>query len=674
MLPWQYYSLLKTFHMKRILLFLFLALVFTQIEAQTFTDDFESYNDGDLIGASSSDWTTWGGSTTDDAPITTEQAHSGTKSLKIQGVGSGGPADIILPFGGSLLTSGSFELEMYVFVKEGADAYFNIQGDTKLGETWSENFFFNTDGSFTGDFTFRGAYTHNEWNKLQVKIDLSHNIWSYFLNDTYIGSYKNAVNKIASMDIFPTSGSSSYYVDDVSYTIVPDAPTLATLNATLNVVEAPAVTLAGSIEVNVVVRNTGTAAINAFDVVFTSGGTSETVNVSETINSLEEKTLTLPKTFAGGENVLKVEVTNINGGTDADMTDNTLSTTVNGIVPPEHRKVMFEEATGTWCPWCPRGAVFMDAMAERFGDLFVGVAVHAGDTMQIEGYGDALGFESYPTMSSERQEIFGFGLIADVEARFWERIQLVPPAAVYSHAVVDDNNTLKVVSQADFLQDATEEYRLAVVLVEDGVTGTTSGFAQSNAYAGGGNGVMGGYENLPNMVPAAQMVYDHVARALVSPFSGAVNSLPAAAINGASYDFVMPEYTIPSHFDLEKLHIVTLILNADGEVVNVNSQTLAEAADFVLGGELVEVDASIAQIYPNPFTGISSIYLSLVQPSDVSAIVYNTVGQVVKQVNYGHLSGKVNVDFDASDLKTGAYMVQIRMNNSVLTKRIIIQE
>ncbi len=661
--------------MKQILLFLFVCLTLNLVEAQTFSDDFESYNAGDMLSASSSDWTTWGGGTADDAPITTEQAHSGTKSLKIQGEGSGGPADIILPFGGSQLTSGTFDLEMYVFVKDGADAYFNFQGNTTLGEVWSENFYFNANGSFTGDFSFRGSYQQAEWVKLNVKIDLSNNIWSFFLNDTYIGSYKNEVNKIASMDIFPTSDKSSFYVDDVSYTITPGTPTLSPLNATLNSIDAPATTLAGSmIDVNVVVRNTGTETINSYDVLFTSGGTSETVNMTETINSLEETKVTIPKTIAGGENELAVEIKNINGGTDADATDNKLITSVNGIVPPMHRKVMIEEGTGTWCQWCPRGAVFMDMMAERFGDLFVGVAVHAGDTMQIAGYGDALGFDSYPSMSSERSEVFGFGTIADVEARFWDRIQKVPAAAIYSHATVDDNNTLKIVSQADFLQDATQEYRLSVILTEDGVTGTTSGFAQSNAYAGGGNGVMGGYENLPSTVPASQMVYDHVARALISPFEGAENSLPAAATNGASYDFVMPEYTIPEHFDKEKLHIVTLLLNADGEVVNANSQTLAEAADFVLGGELVQVDASIAQVYPNPFTGNTSIYLSLIQPSDVQMSVFNAVGQLVKTVNYGHLSGKVNLDFDASDLVTGAYMMQIRMNNSVLTKRIIVQE
>ena len=55
-----------------------------------------------------------------------------------------------------------------------------------------------------------------------------------------------------------------------------------------------------------------------------------------------------------------------------------------------------------------------------------------------------------------------------------------------------------------------------MALTEDGVRRVmTSGYNQVNAYAGNALGPMGGFESLPNPVPAAQMVYDHVARVLL---------------------------------------------------------------------------------------------------------------------------------------------------------------
>ena len=35
-----------------------------------------------------------------------------------------------------------------------------------------------------------------------------------------------------------------------------------------------------------------------------------------------------------------------------------------------------EEYTGTWCGWCPRGAVGMAKMQEKYGEKFVGMVYH----------------------------------------------------------------------------------------------------------------------------------------------------------------------------------------------------------------------------------------------------------------------------------------------------------
>lgn len=55
---------------------------------------------------------------------------------------------------------------------------------------------------------------------------------------------------------------------------------------------------------------------------------------------------------------------------------------------------------------------------------------------------------------------------------------------------------LLVSTEIEFLEDATGDFNINLVLTEDGVKGTTSAYNQSNAYAGGTNGIMGGFELL----------------------------------------------------------------------------------------------------------------------------------------------------------------------------------
>jgi hypothetical protein len=74
-------------------------------------EDFESYNVADPIAETAGlPWSTWSAApgTAEDATVSSEQASSGTKSLKISGVAGGGPIDQVLRLGDR--TSGTYTL------------------------------------------------------------------------------------------------------------------------------------------------------------------------------------------------------------------------------------------------------------------------------------------------------------------------------------------------------------------------------------------------------------------------------------------------------------------------------------------------------------------------------------------------------------------------------------
>ena len=85
-------------------------------------ENFDSYQNGNPIAETSSDWETWGSITSpippyiDDAEVTNVLSNSGDFSLYFEAVGAGGPQDVVLPFGsGTPYTTGDFEFSANFF-------------------------------------------------------------------------------------------------------------------------------------------------------------------------------------------------------------------------------------------------------------------------------------------------------------------------------------------------------------------------------------------------------------------------------------------------------------------------------------------------------------------------------------------------------------------------------
>lgn len=675
--------------MKNTLLITCLALLSAaSLSAQvTFFDDFESYSDGQFIAQASSIWTTWSNAPggPEDAPVSTEQAFSGANSLKLfSSSTSGGPDDVVLPFGDKY-DVGTFTYSMYMYVVANTGAYFNIQAEEAIGTTWAFQATFTPNGvvNFTGDNGAQlpiadGAFPLGEWFKFSLEIDLTANNWSIFINDVLHGSFANTVNAVASLDLFPiyASGTSHFYVDDVAFEYLP--PVLPDLDVAMNTLNVKAGQLTGGeVLVQGALRNTGNTTVTSLDINWSDGTNTYTDNLTGlNIPSLGFYPFThsTPYTVTDGANEISVWVSNPNSGTDLNPDNDELPTTVTGYTPATGKKVVVEEGTGTWCGWCPRGTVFMDQMYADYGDYFIPIAVHNGDPMTVAEYDDGLGLTAFPTMKIMREESFGFGVIGDIESRFFQRIVQAPPATLQSAGVFNETTRdIDIISQADFSQNVSGNHRLAVVLVEDNVSGTSSGFAQVNYYAGGANGPMGGYESLPNPVPANQMVYDHVGRILVGGFQGATGSVPASVSSGEKVTYQFATVNIPANIKTEDLIAVTLLLGPNNSIRNAQSQTFQELLDNEIVSTREVFRNDYAEVFPNPSSGNASLHLALDQPSNVSLRIFSATGAEVAFRDYGQLSGDLIFPLEASQLPAGVYQVHLTLDNHLITKKIVIQ-
>ena len=202
-------------------------------------EDFDSYNDGDLLAQTAgAPWSTWSVSpgSTEDTPISNEQASSGALSAKVTGAPAGGPTDLMLQLGNR--TTGSYALSWQMFVPSGNGGYFNIQRNEVPGAgSFMLEVTFNDDGTidFVNDaVTTTGTYTQDQWFNVLMLIDLGAMTGTLLVDGTPQYSWQTNVpgpNQLGGIDFFAFAGGAPstplYYFDDVTFidllaTNVPD--------------------------------------------------------------------------------------------------------------------------------------------------------------------------------------------------------------------------------------------------------------------------------------------------------------------------------------------------------------------------------------------------------------------------------------------------------------------
>jgi hypothetical protein len=350
------------------------------------------------------------------------------------------------------------------------------------------------------------------------------------------------------------------------------------------------------------------------------------------------------------EQNINVTITAVNGTTDGDPSNNSGSALHNTLSQATDKAVVIEEGTGTWCGWCPRGTVAMDYMTATYPSDFVGVAVHNGDPMTVTEYDNGAGISGFPGANVDRALLGVSVSQAAFEAYYNDRVNMGVPANVGA-TVTGSGGNMTIDASANFYTPVSNaDFRLAVVITEDGITGTGSQYAQANFYAGGGNGPMGGYENLPNPVPAADMVYDHVGVALLGGYDGQAGSVPATITDGtvANYQF---NYTVPATSDENNMHVIVLLLdNATGEIVN------ATQVDLVAGLE-EGPEAINMNVYPNPAT--DNVNVAFEAAGDYTITITDMAGRVVSTNAYSNLSGAQNIAVPTAELMSGNYIISV---------------
>ncbi len=237
----------------------------------------------------------------------------------------------------------------------------------------------------------------------------------------------------------------------------------------------------------------------------------------------------------------------------------------NGLRNDE-KYVVIEELTGTWCQYCPSGHVAGRQLSQDYENIIF-VAIHTSDDMSYEEYANASGLTGAPTGNVNRKHLGGG--TGQWEGHAQAEMAVDPPAYINISTTYNaETRELEAVVSAEMIDDLSGDYRLGGLVVEDGVTGPSPAYDQSNSYSGGGYGPMGGFEDLPSPVPANMIAYDHVARHLLGGYHGQEGSLPATLVSGQTYSWTF-NYTLPENYDPEYVRVAGWLVDQNnGHILN----------------------------------------------------------------------------------------------------------
>lgn len=274
-------------------------------------------------------------------------------------------------------------------------------------------------------------------------------------------------------------------------------------------------------------------------------------------------------------------------------------TKVNGVANPVDKKSatgalitilekpvvvpVVEEFTGTWCGWCTVGYDGMERAYETFGDKVALIAVHNGDPMEISDYSSiASRADGYPSSLIDR-DISAYPSAGNLD--YYLNWQLENKVAVADLQVSASWNSLKRTISIDtktrfVYSDENGNYGIAYVLVEDGMSGKTSNWAQANYLSGNDNYKdLEFWYNSPSKVSGIQ--FNHVAVAAWNIADGVKNSVNPVIQAGEeqtfSYKANISTNTNSLIQDKSKLKLVALLIDrSTGLIVNAAQTTIAD--------------------------------------------------------------------------------------------------
>ncbi len=348
----------------------------------------------------------------------------------------------------------------------------------------------------------------------------------------------------------------------------------------------------GSISVPIMVTNMGMNEITSFAYTITTDGGSTTEEQTYDMSSYAipyNETRTCHITFLADSKTAKyaktLTITKLNGIKNKSAAKEAKGSLITIEEKPSVVPVV-EEFTGTWCGYCPYGMVGMQALHEKYGDQVVLIAAHGSDIMTIEDYNPIRAYyvDGYPSSIINRnQETY------PSKSNLLNYMEKMKDAVVQGSISLSaewgdtEKKSVNFTTKTKFVYSEDEgNYGIAFVLVEDGMIGSGSSWAQSNYLSGSSvwqNDEMEFWKKADSKVTGLE--YDHVAVSawdIVDGVTGSVNPhIQERDVQTFTYRGQIPDKNLTLIQNKSKLTAIALLIDrTSGTIVNAAQAPISE--------------------------------------------------------------------------------------------------
>ena len=307
---------------------------------------------------------------------------------------------------------------------------------------------------------------------------------------------------------------------------------------------------------------------------------------------------------------INLTITKVNGqeNSEADVDVETQVSIFDKL--PKHRSV-FEEYTGTWCGFCPRGYVALAAMNRLYPDDFIALSYHNSENASKLDPMEVMAGQDYPSNISgfpaawldRTYQMDPYGGFQSASHKMlidnvWKAACAMPAEAdIEVSALLNEaKNAVTATAKVVFpLEIKNSRYGVEYVLVADGLTGTTDDWRQHNYFYNGRQGRDYPEPEFQQFIEGQEYVSGLTFDDVVVATSRLLNNnqyLPTDVEEGH-------EYVMPVTFDLNqvrntggekiiqdvnKLRVVALLIDySDGTVVNAAKSVSTGQATAIQG-------------------------------------------------------------------------------------------
>ncbi len=330
--------------------------------------------------------------------------------------------------------------------------------------------------------------------------------------------------------------------------------------------------------------------------------------------------------------------------------------------------VVIEEATGTWCGYCPCGHQVLQTIEANFPNVVIlsyhGPVNYGTPVDPWAPYATSMislfGFNSFPTAVIGRTS----GIVSRSAWLSYVSMQATQSPGVRVE-IIDKtyNSTTRTVTgtvKVTALTALTGSYNVSLIFTEDHL------ISPQNIYSGCGT-------------PGIQSDYLHndVVKGVINGATGAALFSNCTQGQVFTYPFT---YVIPSgSVEVNSYINAFVFLNSTpiattGAIQNAKKVKVSDFATGISPVGTVVTDYSLGQNYPNPFNPTTHIKFSVPKSTWATFKIYDMLGKEVASYldHYYIEAGEYNVEVNASSLPSGIYFYKLSTKDFTDVKKMTV--